>query len=336
MSISVVSPTLDAMQISGTAMDHEPSTLRLSGHSGEVFACDFSSSGEFGASAGFDRAIYLWKVSGGLSNCSVLRGHSNGILQVRWFHGDNSKLFTASADKSVAWWDAVEGARIKKLVGHTSIVNACAVTSVGSPLGVSGSDDGTVKLWDLRERKCVGTYEHSYQILSVEATSIGDRVFAGSIDDSILVLDPRKFDEPLLTLTTENEMDSVTGISLSSDGDSILSLSMNGTAHLWDVRPFCPSDDRLLYTYHKIVSNYSMNLLRIHWSPDDLLFGVGSGDHSVNIHKVRPGIDDMDTLVCSLPGHEGVVNEVIFQPNERYAVLSASSDKSLIYGSVLA
>lgn len=336
MSISLISPTVDSLLISGTALEHQPTTISLSGHTGEVFSCDFSSTGEFIASAGFDRAIYIWSVAEGFRNCSVLRGHSNGILQVKWYQGDNTKLFTASADKSVAWWDAVEGERIKKLVGHTSIVNACSVTSVGSPLGVSGSDDGTVKLWDLRDRKCVGTYEHSYQVLSVEATNNGDRVFAGAIDDSVLVLDPRKLDEPLLVLTTENEMDSVTGMSLSSDGDSLLSLSMNGTAHLWDVRPFCPSDDRLLYTYHKIVSNFGMNLLRIHWSPDDLLFGVGSSDHSVNIHKVRPGIDDMDTLVCSLPGHEGVVNEVIFHPSERYAVLSASSDKSLIYGSVLA
>lgn len=336
MSISVVSPVVDAMQVSGSAIDTHSSDFRLAGHTGEVFTCDLTNSGEFVASAGFDRAIYLWNVSEGFRNCSVLRGHSNGILQVRWFHGDNTKLFTASADKSVAWWDAVEGERIKKLVGHTSIVNACSVTRFGTPLGVSGSDDGTVKIWDMRERKCAGTFEHSYQILSVETADNGDRIFAGAIDDSVLVLDPRKLDEPLFVLSTDSEMDSVTGMSLSSDGDSLLSVSMNGTAHLWDVRPFCPSDDRLLYTYHKIVTNYAMNLLRIRWSPDDLLFAVGSSDHSVNIHKVRPGMDDMDTLLCSLPGHDGVVNEVIFHPNERYAVLSASSDKSLFYGGVLA
>lgn len=336
MSISVISPTVDSLQLAPSDSDNGPHAVSLTGHSGEVFGCDFSPSGEFIASTGFDRTIFLWNVSEGFRNCSVLRGHSNGVLQVRWARGDSSKLLTASADKSVGWWDAVEGERIKKFVGHTSIVNACAVNKVGSPLGASGSDDGTVKFWDLRGRKCVGTFEHSYQILSVEMSDNGDRVFAGAIDDSILILDPRKLDEPVETLTTDNEIDSVTGMSISSDGDSLLSLSMNGSAHLWDVRPFCASEDRLLYTYHKITNNFGMNLLRIHWSPDDLLFAVGSSDHTVNVHKVRPGIEDMDTQVCSLAGHEGVVSEVIFHPNERYGVLSASSDKSLIYGSVVA
>jgi Prp8 binding protein len=335
MSLSLVTQTPDSLQ-PGTVLEGSSHTLALSGHSGEVFSCDFTHDGEFAASAGFDRAIYLWNVSDGFSNCSILRGHSNGILQVRWSGSDATKLMTASADKSVAWWDAIEGARIKKLVGHTSIVNACATSKTGPALGVSGADDGTVKLWDMRERKCVGTFEHSYQVLSVELSESSDRVFAGTIDDSILILDPRKLDEPLDTLTTENDIDSVTGLSLSSDGDSLLSLSMNGSAHLWDVRPFCATDDRLQYTYHKIGNNFGMNLLRIRWSPDDLLFGIGSSAHTVNIHKVRPGIDDMDTLVYALPGHEGVVSEVVFHPNERYAVLSASSDKSLIYGSVVA
>ena len=109
---------------------------------------------------------------------------------------------------------------------------------------------------------------------------------------------------------------------------------MNGTAHLWDIRPFCDSDDRLLYTYHKISNNFDMNLLRVRWSPDDLLFTAGSSDRNVNIHKVRPGLSDMDTLAMSLPGHKGTVNESVFHPKERYAVLSASSDRTLMFGQV--
>ena len=265
----------------------------------------------------------------GLSNFATLRGHNNAILQVRWSISDPSKLISASADKSVGWWDAVQGERIKKLKGHTSIVNGCSINKFGSPVGVSGADDGTVKIWDMRDRVCSGTFEHSYQILSVDCSENGDRVFAGTIDDSVLILDSRKLDFPLDTL--ENVGDSVTGVSVSNDGDYLLSLGMDGTANLWDVRPFC--EERLLYTYSRITNNYEMNLLRIRWSPDDMLFSVGSSDQGLNIHKVRPDIDDMDSKLSTIEpvAHEGCVNEVVFHPKQRYTTVSASSDKKLVY-----
>jgi Prp8 binding protein len=289
--------------------------------------------GDFIASGGFDRTIMIWQLGESVQNVAILRGHTNAILQLKWSHVDRSKILTASADRTLGWWDVIEGERIKNLRGHTSIVNACATNKKGSPVGASGADDGTVKLWDLREKKCVGTLEHSYQILSVEFSESDERIFAGTIDDSILVIDPRMLDNPVEVLSAPG-IDSVTGISVSHDGDSLLSLSMNGTAHLWDVRPFCPNEDRCLYTYSRITNNYDWNLLRIRWSPDDLYFSVGSSENLVSIHKVRPDMSEMDSLVCSLPGHGGTVSESIFHPKERYSVLSASSDRSLMYGPV--
>jgi len=343
-TLSVLPQQTDASRASGFS-DPSETSFGLTGHSGEVFTCDFSSSGmlpkfthfllrlgDIVASAGFDRSILLWKVNEGFHNSTCLRGHTNAILQIKFNPMDPTKLFTASADKSVAWWDAVEGERVKKLTGHTSIVNCCSMARSGPPIGFSGADDGTVKVWDMRERRCVNTFEHSYQILSVDSSEDGNRIFAGTIDDSILMLDSRSLDTPIEIITTSSaEIDSVTGIAISNDGDSLLSISMNGTAHLWDIRPFCESEDRLQYTYHKIANNYEMSLLRIHWSPDDLLFSTGSSDRVANIHKVRPDINDMDTLVCSLTGHEGTVHETVFHPKQRYAVLSCSSDKNLLY-----
>jgi Prp8 binding protein len=306
-------------------------TYELTGHLGEVFACDFSPSGDLAASGGFDRTILLWNAESGFENFSVLRGHTNAILQIKWCKSEPSKLFSASVDKSVAWWDVNEGERVKNMKGHTSIVNCCALNSSNPVIGLSGADDGTVKVWDMRTRRCTGTFEHLYQILSVESTESGDRVFAGTIDNSVLVIDPRRLDAPLETLSAPG-VDSVTGVSISNDGDSLLSLSINGAVHLWDIRPFCESEDRCVYNYGRLTSNPDWKLLRIHWSPDDLCFSVGSCEKSVSVHKVRPGIDDMDSLLSCMSGHQGSVNEIIFHPKERYSVLSASSDRRLMYG----
>ena len=298
-----------------------------------ILSCLDEYLGDLAVSSSFDRTILLWNVIAGFENHLVMRGHTNAVVQVKFSPTDPTKVMTASADKSVAWWDIIEGDRIKKLTGHTSIVNCCAMSRSGAPIGFSGADDGTIKIWDMRDRKCAGTLEHTYQILSVDSSPDANTIFAGTIDDSILVCDIRNMNSPVEAISSsEGYMDSVSGLSVSADGDSLLSLSMNGTAHLWDIRPFCESGDRLLYTYHKVASNSEMNLLRIHWSPDDMLFAVGSSDQSINVHKVRPDMNDMDTLAVKIPNmHQGTVHESVFHPKERYAVLSASSDKNLSY-----
>ena len=345
MALELIHSSSDSLRVADQGNDFRSFSYALQGHAGEVLSVDFSSTGtyqsvvnlcanlgDFVASAGLDRTILLWSVTEGLSNFATLRGHTNAILQVKWVPSDSTKLFTCGADKCVSWWDSVEGARIKKLKGHASIVNCCGVNKFGSPVGVSGSDDGTVKLWDMRERNCVGTFEHSYQILSVDCSENGDRIFAGTIDDSVLMLDSRKLESPLEILGGIIE-DSVTGVSVSNDGDYLLSVSMNGSANLWDIRPFCEQASRDMYTYTRITNNFEMNLIRIRWSPDDLLFSVGSSDHALNVHKVRPDISDMDSQLLMIPNlHDGCVNEVVFHPKERYTVATASSDKTLMYG----
>ena len=332
MSLTLIpqDATIKTQRASGMSVN---GAVELDGHEGEVFTCDFSPNGDFAVSASFDRTILLWNVQQGFNNFGILRGHSNAVLQTKICKADSTKMLSASADKSVSWWDVVECERVKNMKGHTSIVNCCAMNGASPVVGWSGADDGTVKCWDMRNRKCCGTFEHMYQILSIDTAENGDRVFVGAIDNSVLVLDPRNLQSPIETLSTPG-MDSITGLSVSHDGDSLLSLSMNGTVHLWDIRPFCESSDRCLYTYERVTCNPDWKLLRVHWSPDDLCFSVGSSEKAVSIHKVRPGIDDMDSLICNMSGHQASVNEVIFHPKERYAVLSASSDRKLIFGPV--
>lgn len=66
---------------------------------------------------------------------------------------DGTRLFTASADKTIQMWDMETYLPLKKFKGHTSYVNACDTTKRGSELLVSGGDEGNTKLWDIRIRK---------------------------------------------------------------------------------------------------------------------------------------------------------------------------------------
>ena len=45
------------------------------------------------------------------------------LKDIQWSY-DSSRLYTASADKSVQIWDLEENKRVKKIKGHSSFVNS--------------------------------------------------------------------------------------------------------------------------------------------------------------------------------------------------------------------
>ena len=56
------------------------------------------------------------------------------------------------------------GVRVRRFKGHQSFVNSCDVSDNPTMI-CSGSDDGTVRLWDSRRRHCVKTLNSKYQVL---------------------------------------------------------------------------------------------------------------------------------------------------------------------------
>lgn len=103
------------------------------------------------------------------------------MLEVKWL-GD-SNIVSCSADGSVVVWDGNSGRRVRKLMGHSAIVNTCA--AVAHNTVISGSDDCSAVLWDVRTRNPLFSWCHDHQICSVALTSDGDKVFTSGVDGII-------------------------------------------------------------------------------------------------------------------------------------------------------
>ncbi|CAG8541541.1 7774_t:CDS:2, partial [Acaulospora colombiana] len=129
-------------------------------------------------------------------------------------------------DKTVGVWDATTGTRIKKFKGHTAFVNTVCAARRGNEILVSGSDDGTIKIWDLRQKDAVETFSNQYQITATCFSEAGDMIFAGCLDSDISAWDLRKKG---ISYILKGHQDIVSGIKLSPDGSYLLSNAMDDT-----------------------------------------------------------------------------------------------------------
>ncbi|KAJ3646375.1 hypothetical protein Zmor_023965 [Zophobas morio] len=297
--------------------------MLLEGHEGEIFSVEFHPEGQYLASSGFDRRIFIWSVYGECENLSVMSGHTGAIMELH-FTPDGSNIFTASTDHTLGLWDLPTGQRIKKYKGHTTFVNSVQGARRGPQLMVSGSDDTTVKLWDIRKKQAITTFNSNYQVVAVEFNDTAEQIFSAGIDNDIKVWDIRNHE---IIYTLKGHTDTVTGLSLSPDGSYLLSNSMDNSLRIWDVRPYAPQERCVkVFTGHQ--HNFEKNLLRCSWSKDGSKVSAGSADRFLYIWDTTSR-----RIVYKLPGHNGSVNDVDFHPTEPI-VVSGASDKQIYLGEI--
>lgn len=337
---------------SSTSVDRD--IVEICQHDAEVLGIEFSSTGRSCLTASGDKTIKIFSVYSEEHEClAALKGHKNAILEAHW-SSDCDRIYSCSADETCALWDPTQQTRIMRLHGHEGIVNCCAVDGPAPNLLVSGSDDGTTKVWDLRVRRSVISFPHRYQILSVAFDGLSHRVFSGSLDSYIRCYDIRKVSlspppNPHTTVPPDSSMEDVTspdslfvlkghintitGIALSSDKSHLVSCSADQTVRIWDARPFCKDGDdkRELALCKGPTHNFEQILHRVRWSPDNLTISCGSADRSSYIISVEgvASCTQIPQLLYKLPGHLGAVTEVAFHPTEKI-IASASTDKKVL------
>lgn len=295
--------------------------MALEGHQGEIFAVKFHPEGQYLASSGFDRQIFMWNVYGECENIAVMSGHTGAVMEIH-FSTDGSTLFTCSTDTTVALWDLQTCQRIKKLKGHSSFVNSCHPNRRGPQLVASGSDDCTIKIWDPRKKGQAVTLNNTYQVTAVTFNDTSEQVISGGIDNDIKVWDLRK---NALVQRLRGHSDTVTGLTLSPDGSYLLSNAMDNSLRIWDVRPFAPQE-RCVKILSGHQHNFEKNLLRCCWAPDGSKVSAGSADRFVYIWDTTSR-----RILYKLPGHNGSVNDVHLHPKEPI-IMSGSSDKVIYLG----
>ncbi|HEY9605211.1 MAG TPA: protein kinase [Allocoleopsis sp.] len=190
-----------------------------------------------------------------------------------------------------------------------------ACLSADGQFAVSGSDDCTLKLWDVATGRCLRTFKgHTALVSAVCLSPDGELVVSGS-DDYTLKLWEASTGRCLGTLT--GHIASVNSVSLSADCRLVLSGSRDKTMKLWEV-----STGRCLHTF----AGHTSGVKSVCLSEDCRFALSGSSDNTLKLWEVSTGL-------C-LPTFEGIrnrgtwVTSVCLSGDCQFA-LSASSDNTL-------
>ena len=100
-------------------------------------------------------AAKVWDVKNGTSR--LLTGHRDYVVSASW-SADSKRIVTGGGgrDKSVNLWDADSGRLLASFAGHQEDIEAVAFFPGGTRL-ISASEDKTIKVWDIAERRVLLT-----------------------------------------------------------------------------------------------------------------------------------------------------------------------------------
>ena len=216
----------------------------LKGHSDWVRSVTFSPDGQYVLSASDDSTIKLWNVSTG-EEVKTLNWHTAGVASVA-FSPDGRYVLSGgrdytAADKFLKKYVGKHSLRLGEVTkrnggkifkGHSDWINSVAFSPEGQYI-LSGSSDGTLKLWNVSTGKEVKTFKgHSDGVRSVAFSPDGKYALSGSDDRTIKLWDVTT-GKTLRTL--EGHSSYISSVAISQDGKSAVSGSQDGTIRVWNL-----------------------------------------------------------------------------------------------------
>jgi len=126
------------------------------------------------------------------------------------------------------------GERREALESHDDgVITAVAITPDGK-LGVSGSEDRTLKVWNVQTGECCQTLKgHDNEVTSVAISADGQLAVSGSKDKTLKVWSLRTVE---CRHTPEIHRSGVNSVAITPDGQIAVSVSDGDFLHVWDVQ----------------------------------------------------------------------------------------------------
>jgi len=255
----------------------------FSGHDGAIYSARFSPNGDLVATGGYDKLVMIWS--------------PNEVQPI-----DIARRLEGQPDPKPTYL---------RLAGHDGPVR-CVAFSPNGQLVVSGSEDNSLRVWDVASGEGVKTLRgHGSGVRSCAFSPDRKHILAGD-DRRVCVWDLAGYQEVRVLHATvfAGHEDAVLSARFSHDGKQIVTASRDRTASLWDAASGEP--------LRRFQEGHEFLVSAAQFFPDGKHIATGAGDNSVRVWNATAG-----TQLAA------------FTPTGRIGTLAVSPDgQSIATGSV--
>ncbi|XP_022079230.1 angio-associated migratory cell protein-like [Acanthaster planci] len=295
--------------------DGQP-VLECSGHKDSVTCVGFSYDGSLVVSGDMSGLIKVWKVD---TQEEIWSFECSDLEWLSWHH--SSLVLLGGTSEGQIWMWKVPSGECKTMQGH-GCQTTCGKIFPDGKKCCAGYEDGTVKIWDLKDTTAIHTIKdstgHSSGVTSVDCHRNNIVVLTGSVDGTAKVFNGNNA-KVLATFSAGavkpeiGDSNSVEAVGLCQSQSLAAVGSLNGILGVWDI----PTQKQ------RHCCQLEAGIVRLRWDPSGTptIFTAGL-DGQVQLWDARSG-----QSVASWTGHRGEILDVAIS-NDGNTILTASGDTS--------
>ncbi|KAJ3012210.1 WD repeat-containing protein 82 [Thoreauomyces humboldtii] len=304
-----------------------------------ITSIDFHASGDVCVTASADDSLRLYDAVNGTSKHFVW-SKKYGCAHARFTHSRSSIIYASTKeDDTIRYHSLHENKYLRYFRGHTDRVVDLEM-SPNSDSFLSASQDGSVRLWDLRVATCQGLAASQGRGRPSVAFDQVAKVFAVALGTKIRLYDMANYDAgPFSTLdislprlpSTSHYSQApqllppppIIAIEFGNNGKDILVSTAGDLCYLVDSYATPPQTHpvRVELKGHRNSTNMDLTAAI---TPDAKFAAVGSDDHMIYIWDTEKG-----SRAAALPGHHELPTVVKWNP--RYMMFASAGNTQLVF-----